>query len=72
MPILIPGATGAGPVTYTSNDPSIATIVSGKVHITGAGTTTIIANDGSSQAAQTLTVIAAAITPVYYHNTGSA
>ena len=59
-----PGATGAGPVTYTSNDPSIATIVSGKVHITGVrALATIIANDGSSQAAQTLTVIAA-ITPV--------
>jgi len=41
----------------------IATIVAGKVHITGAGATTIIASDGTSQAAQTLTVTAA-ITPV--------
>ncbi len=57
-----PGATGAESVTYISSDPAVATIVSGKIHITGAGTATIVANDGISQASQTLTVTAA-ITP---------
>ncbi len=57
-----PGATGDAPITYTSSDPTVATIVSGKIHLTGAGTSTIIASDGESQAAQTLTVVAA-ITP---------
>ena len=57
-----PGATGDAPITYTSSDPSVATVVSGKIHITGAGTSGIVASDGGSQAAQTLTVVAA-ITP---------
>jgi uncharacterized repeat protein (TIGR03803 family) len=40
-----PGATASSsmPVIYTSNNPSVATIVNGKVHITGAGTATISA-----------------------------
>jgi gliding motility-associated-like protein len=57
-----PGATGEGPITYTSTDLLVATIVSGKIHLTGAGTATITASDGTSQAAQTLTVTAA-VTP---------
>ena len=57
-----PGATSEGQVTYTSTNLSVATIVSGKIHLTGAGTTTITASDGTSQAAQILTVTAA-ITP---------
>ena len=57
-----PGATGAAAITYTSSNPAVATIVSGEIHITGAGTSVIAANDGTSQQTQTLTVIAA-ITP---------
>ncbi|HWZ02708.1 MAG TPA: gliding motility-associated C-terminal domain-containing protein, partial [Mucilaginibacter sp.] len=57
-----PGATGGGPITYTSSNPAVATIVSGKIHITGAGTSDIIASDGTSQATQTLTVTPA-VTP---------
>jgi hypothetical protein len=43
-------------VTYTSSNPLIATIVSGKIHIVGAGTSIITANNGSSMPTQTLTV----------------
>jgi len=57
-----PGATGGGPITYTSSNPAVATILSGKIHITGAGTSDIIASDGTSQATQTLTVTPA-VTP---------
>jgi gliding motility-associated-like protein len=51
-----PGATGSGPVTYTSQTPAVATIVSGNIHITGPGTSVITATDGTSTATQTLTV----------------
>jgi gliding motility-associated-like protein len=57
-----PQATGVATVTYTSSNTAVATIVSGKVHITGAGTTIITASDGTSTATQTLTVTAA-VTP---------
>jgi gliding motility-associated-like protein len=53
------GATGAGPITYTSDNTAVATIVGGKVHIVGAGQATITATDGISQAAQLLVVTAA-------------
>ncbi|GAA3981663.1 gliding motility-associated C-terminal domain-containing protein [Mucilaginibacter dorajii] len=42
-----PGATSnvtAYPVTYTSSNPAVATIVNGQIHITGIGTTTITAS----------------------------
>lgn len=51
-----PGATGSGPISYASSDPSVATIVNGDIHITGTGTVTITASDGISQATQILTV----------------
>ena len=57
-----PAATGGGPITYTSSNPAVATIVAGKIHITGAGTSNITASDGTSQATETLTVNAA-VTP---------
>ena len=41
-----PGATSNDnqvPIDYTSDDPTIATIVSGQIHITGAGTVNIMA-----------------------------
>ena len=59
-----PGATSSSPITYTSSDPAVATIVSGKVHIVGAGTTTITADDGTSKYPQTLTVTAALVPSV--------
>jgi gliding motility-associated-like protein len=63
-----PDATGTGTITYTSSNPAVATIVSGLVHITGAGTSTITASNGTLQLPETLTVDAAttptiAITP---------
>lgn len=41
-----PGASASSglPVTYTSSDPAVATIVANRVHLTGAGTTTITAS----------------------------
>lgn len=35
-------------VTYTSSNPSVATVVNGNVHITGAGTTTITASQAAA------------------------
>jgi hypothetical protein len=56
------------PITYTSSNPAVATIVSGNIHITGAGTSIITASqpsDGFYAAAsvgQTLTVNKANLT----------
>ena len=57
-----PGATSSKPITYTSSNTNVATIVSGNIHIVGAGTSTITANDGTSTLTQTLTVTGAALT----------
>ncbi|WP_190277589.1 glycosyl hydrolase family 18 protein [Adhaeribacter rhizoryzae] len=58
-------ASSGLPVSYTSSDPAVATILNGKIHLTGAGTTIITANQTGNalyQAAepvsQTLVVIA--------------
>ena len=62
-----PGATsvtsGTNPITYTSSVETVATIVSGQIHIVGAGTTTITASqagsanyNAASDATQDLTV----------------
>ncbi|MEC4048581.1 YDG domain-containing protein, partial [Flavobacterium sp. SUN046] len=62
-----PGATsatsGVNAITYTSSNPSVATIVSGNIHIIGVGASTITASQGSSanynaatDATQTLTI----------------
>ena len=59
------GATASSElaVTYTSSNPAVATILNGMVHITGAGTTTITANQPgngdylpAAEVQQTLTV----------------
>jgi len=55
------GASSDIPVTYSSSNTSVATIISGKVHITGAGTTVISVSNGSAQVTQQLTVNAAII-----------
>jgi len=52
-----PVATGgSGTYTYSSSNTAVATIVSGNIHIVGAGTSVITVNDGSSSTSQTLTV----------------
>lgn len=51
-----PGATSSLPITYTSSNPTVATIISGNIHIVGAGTSTITATDSSGSIPQTLTV----------------
>jgi len=45
-----PGATStlATPITYTSTNPAVATIVNGNIHFTGVGQTTIIASQAAS------------------------
>jgi mucin-19 len=67
-----PGATSTNnaiPIVYTSSNTSVATIVNGEIHITGAGTSTITASQPGSTAyaaanpvPQLLTVNPAALT----------
>jgi DNA-binding beta-propeller fold protein YncE len=60
---LAPGATASsGSITYTSSNAAVATIVSGNIHITGAGTSTITATNGTNMLTQTLTVNKAPLT----------
>lgn len=42
-------ATSTLPITYTTNNPAVATIVNGKLHITGAGTVIITASQAGTQ-----------------------
>lgn len=54
-----PGAVSTDnstPIVYTSSNTAAATIVSGNIHITGAGATIITATQGGNQATQQLTV----------------
>lgn len=51
-----PGAVSNTPVTYTSSNPLVATIVSGKIHIVAAGETIITASNGFLSADQVLTI----------------
>ena len=52
-----PGATGgSGNYTYSSTNTAVATIVSGKVHIVGPGTSIISVNDGTTSRSIILTV----------------
>ena len=56
------------PITYTSSNPAVATIIAGNIHITGTGTSTITASQASdgfypaANSSQTLTVDKAALT----------
>jgi len=60
------------PISFTSNDPNVATIVNGNIHYTGLGTTTIVASQQAAaiaagypappDVAQTLTVSAPTLT----------
>jgi gliding motility-associated-like protein len=56
------GATSSAAITYSSSNASVATIVAGKVHIVGPGTSTITADNGSATSTQTLTVTKAPLT----------
>ena len=51
-----PGATSGAAITYTSSNTAVATIIANKIHITGAGMSTITATSGSSHLNQSLTV----------------
>ncbi|MDB5004123.1 MAG: hypothetical protein JWQ34_2348 [Mucilaginibacter sp.] len=59
-----PGATSIQPITYTSSNSSVATIVANKIHITGAGTSTITAGNGGTPIAHVLTVTAPVVPAV--------
>ncbi|MEI8273739.1 MAG: alpha/beta hydrolase [Paludibacter sp.] len=62
--------SGTYSITYTSSNPSVATIVNGNIHIAGNGTTTITATQAgdatynAAQQSQTLTVGSTGITAV--------
>ncbi|PTS92321.1 hypothetical protein DBR11_27195, partial [Pedobacter sp. HMWF019] len=66
-----PGATSTSllPVTYSTSDPAIATVIAGKIHIVGKGTVTVYADQAGNnqylaapQVSQTLTITAKPIT----------
>lgn len=56
-----PGATSSSTfgITYTSDNTSVATIVSGKIHVVAAGTANITANDQFNSISQPLVVLSA-------------
>jgi len=62
--VVTPITTLNPPITYTSSNTAVATIVAGKIHITGAGTSIITASEGALSAVQTLTVSAAVVPTV--------
>lgn len=51
-----PGAVSLNPITYTSNNPSVATIIGNNIHITGPGTSTITATSNGETKQQLLIV----------------
>jgi gliding motility-associated-like protein len=51
-----PGATSNNPVTYTSSNTVVATIINGQIHILTPGTSTITANSNGESLSQLLTV----------------
>jgi hypothetical protein len=51
-----PGATSSESITYSSSNTSVATIVSGLVHIVGQGSTNITASTSDTTLAQPLTI----------------
>jgi gliding motility-associated-like protein len=66
-----PGATSTSllPVTYSTSDPAVATVIAGKIHIVGKGTVTVFADQpgdnqylAAPQVSQTLTITAKPIT----------
>lgn len=59
-----PGAVSSSNqgITYTSDNSSVATIVSGKIHVIAAGTANITANDQFNTVTQTLTVLTSSTT----------
>ncbi|HEY9002984.1 MAG TPA: MBG domain-containing protein [Mucilaginibacter sp.] len=57
-----PGASSGSSITYTSNNPGVAIISNGKIHIVGAGTSVITATAGSASLTQTLIVNPAPLT----------
>lgn len=56
------GASSSTAITYTSSNLAVATIVGGLVHIVGAGSTNITANNGTTTLTQPLTVNPAPLT----------
>jgi gliding motility-associated-like protein len=56
-----PGATSSSSITYTSSNTAVATIVSGKIHIVGAGTSIITATSNGSSLQQTFIVTPASL-----------
>ena len=74
-----PGSASSGlALTYSSSDPTVATIVAGKIHIVGVGTSTITASQAGNQhylaatnVGVTLTVTSSGPPPVTYDWSGA-
>lgn len=64
-----PGATSPATITYTSSNSAVATIISGQIHITGSGSSTITANNTYQTIPQTLTVNKAPLTIIAQNKT---
>jgi gliding motility-associated-like protein len=62
-----PGATSPSAISYTSSNPLVATIVSGKIHTIGLGVSTITATSGGKSLTQVLTVTRGVLT-ITAHN----
>jgi gliding motility-associated-like protein len=62
-------STNKGTIVYTSDNAAVATIINGKVHITGQGTATITANNDGIKLTKTLLVINP--TPIVIISAGS-
>jgi gliding motility-associated-like protein len=58
-----PGATSTNAIVYSSSDVAVATIVANKVHIVGAGTSTITATSNGVAQSQTVTVTGLPVSP---------
>jgi len=57
-----PAVSTTGPITYTSSNTGVATVVAGNIHVIGVGTSTITATNGSTTLSQVLTVNPAPLT----------
>jgi gliding motility-associated-like protein len=59
-----PAMSTSGPVTYTSSSTFVATVVAGKIHTVGVGTSSITATNGSTAITQLLSVNQAPLTVI--------
>lgn len=56
-----PGATSSNPITYTSSNTSVCTIIGGLIHVLNVGTSNISATDGIDTLVQSVTITKATL-----------